>query len=159
MPKPLFNVKQNVKDTTFFAEPTTTKKTNNINNVTNLKAILRQKRSPKYMQLMRELDTGGHVHNQEQVKNIIKIIKEEFPFIEIPGMLLGYVSKCFLGKPYEVHIIDLSGEIIEHYKQGQSLPGAFEKARSIALYGNYEFVEVYTDCCRAVSADGSVSVI
>ena len=53
----------------------------------------------------------------------------------------------------------MTGEIIEHYKSGQSLPGGLEKARSIAMRGGYEFIEVYSDCCRAVSSNGSVSVI
>lgn len=31
--------------------------------------------------------------------------------------------------------------------------------RSLALYGGYAFVEVYTDCCRGVFPDGKVAVI
>ena len=79
--------------------------------------------------------------------------------MEIDGILLGLVSKCYLGKPYEVHILDMANQIIEHYKIGQPLPGGLEKARSIALRGGYEFIEVYIDCCRAVSSNGTVSVI
>ena len=29
--------------------------------------------------------------------------------------MLGIVSICYLGKPYEVHSLDITGQIIEHY--------------------------------------------
>lgn len=121
--------------------------------------LLRKKRSSQYMDAVKKLDTGGHVQNANQVNELIDNIRSEFPDIEISGILLGFVSVCYLGKPYEVHTLDLTGEIIEHYKVGQPLPNGLEKARGIALYGNYEFIEVYVDCCRAVNAQGVVSVI
>ena len=124
-----------------------------------LDRLLRQPRSKEYMNALHKLDAGGHVHNQHKVNDIIDTIKQEFPEVEITGILLGYVSICYLGKPYEVHTLDLSGGIIEHYKAGQTLPNGMEKARGIAMRGGYEFIEVYVDCCRAISANGSVSVI
>ena len=86
-------------------------------------------------------------------------LMREFPEVELSGVLLGFVSICYLGKPYEVHTLDMSGQIIEHYQSGQMLPNGMEKARSIALRGGYDFIEVYIDCCRAVSSSGAVSVI
>lgn len=124
-----------------------------------LDRLLRQPRSKEYMEAMHKLDVGGHVHNQHKVNDIINIIKSEFPEVEISGILLGYVSICYLGKPYEVHTLDVTGGIIEHYKEGQVLPNGLEKARSIAMRGGYEFIEVYVDCCRAISSNGTVSVI
>ena len=91
------------------------------------------------------MDAGGHVHNQNQVNEILNALREEFPEVEIAGILLGIVSTCYLGKPYEVHTVDITGEIIEHYKSGQVLPGGLEKARSIAIRGGYDFIEVYVD--------------
>lgn len=120
---------------------------------------MRKTRSKEYIDALHKLDAGGHVHNQNKVNDIINTIRNEFPEIEISGILLGYVSICYLGKPYEVHTLDMTGEIIEHYKMGQSLPGGLEKARSIALRGGYEFIEVYVDCCRAISSNGAVAVI
>lgn len=64
-----------------------------------------------------------------------------------------------MGKPYEVHTLDMTGSIIEHYKAGQKLPSGMEKARGIALRGGYDFIEVYVDCCRAIGPTGDVSVI
>lgn len=124
-----------------------------------LDRILRQKRSKAYMDALHKLDAGGHVHNQQKVDEILNTIRNEFPEVEISGILLGFVSICYLGKPYEVHTLDAAGGIIEHYTAGQTLPGGLEKARSIAMRGGYDFIEVYVDCCRAVSANGTVSVI
>lgn len=124
-----------------------------------LDRLLRKARSKEYMQALHKLDAGGHVHNQQKVNEIINTIRNEFPDLEISGIMLGIVSICYLGKPYEVHTLDITGQIIEHYKSGQVLPGGLEKARSIAMRGGYDFIEVYVDCCRAVSSNGSVSVI
>ncbi len=124
-----------------------------------LDRLLRKQRSKEYMDAMHKLDAGGHVHNQQKVNEIINAVKNEFPEVEIQGVLLGFVSICYLGKPYEVHTLDMTGQIIEHYKEGQPLPGGLEKARSIAMRGGYDFIEVYVDCCRAVSSTGAVSVI
>ena len=124
-----------------------------------LDRLLRKPRSKAYMDAIHKLDAGGHVHNQSKVNGIIDAIREEFPEVDISGILLGVVSICYLGKPYEVHTLDITGEIIEHYKAGQRLVGGLEKARSIAMRGGYDFVEVYVDCCRCVSSNGSVSVV
>lgn len=124
-----------------------------------LDRLFRKTRSKEYMQALHKLDAGGHVHNQHKVNEIIDTIRNEFPDLEISGIMLGIVSICYLGKTYEVHTLDITGQIIEHYKSGQVLPGGLEKARSIAMRGGYDFIEVYVDCCRAVSSNGSVSVI
>lgn len=124
-----------------------------------LDRLLRKPRSKEYIAAISRLDAGGHAHNQSKVNDIINAIRNEFPEIELNGILLGFVSVCYLGKPYEVHTLDMSGQIIEHYKSGQTLPCGLEKARGIALHGGYEFIEVYVDCCRAVSSNGAVSVI
>lgn len=124
-----------------------------------LDMLLRKSRSKEYMEAIHKLDAGGHVYNQDKVNDIISIIKNEFPEVELSGILQGYVAVCYLGEPYEVHTLDITGRIIEHYKEGQALPNGLEKARSIAMRGGYEFIEVYTDCCRAISSNGAVSVI
>ena len=119
---------------------------------------LRKPRSEKYMNALRQLDAGGHVHNKHLIEQIINVIKEELPEIDMGGYLQGYVSKCYLGDPYEVHTLDFKGNIIEHYERGRALPSGMEKARGIAITGDFEFIEVYTDCCRAIDARGRVSV-
>lgn len=124
-----------------------------------LDRLLRKARSKEYMQTLHNLDAGGHVYNQHKVNEMIDTIRNEFPDLEISGIMLGIVSICYLGKPYEVHTLNMAGQIVEHYKSGQMLPDGLEKARTIAIRGGYEFIEVYVDCCCAISSNGSVSVI
>lgn len=124
-----------------------------------LDRLLRKNRSKEYMVALSKLDVGGHVMNQQKVEEIINVIRAEFPEVELAGVLLGFVSICYLGKPYEVHTLDMTGNIIQHYKSGQSLPVGLERARGIALHGGYEYIEVYNDCLRAISSNGSVAVI
>lgn len=124
-----------------------------------LDRLLRKSRSKEYMDAIHQLDAGGHIHNQKEVNEIINTVKSEFSNVDINGILLGFVAKCYLGAPYEAHTLNLVGEIIDHYKRGETLPNGLDKAKSIAIHGGYEFIEVYTDCCRAISSNGSVSVI
>jgi hypothetical protein len=124
-----------------------------------LDRLLRRPRSKAYMDALSRLDAGGHTHNQDKVNDIINTLKNEFPEVDLYGVFLGCISVCYLGKPYEVHTLDITGSIIEHYEAGRPLPDGMEKARSIAMRGGYAFIEVYTDCCRAVSSTGTVSVI
>lgn len=160
MPRPLFRPQQTQSTVSLNTkQQTQSKKELSQQEKMKLDRILRQPRSKAYMEAMHKLDAGGHVHNANKVNDIVEVIQNEFPEIELQGILLGFVSICYLGKPYEVHTLDMTGNIIEHYKTGQPLPGGLEKARSIALRGGYDFIEVYVDCCRAVSASGRVSVI
>lgn len=158
MPKPILNSYQSQKQTQASHIMTSNLKQPQIDKLS-LDRLLRKSRSKEYMDAIHQLDAGGHVHNKKEVNEIINTIKSEFPDVNINGILLGFVAKCYLGAPYEAHTLDLVGEIIEHYKRGETLPGGLDKAKSIALHGGYDFIEVYTDCCRAISSNGSVSVI
>ena len=158
MPKPILNPYQSQKQTQANFIINSNLKQAQIDKLS-LDRLLRKSRSKEYMDAIHQLDAGGHVHNKKEVNEIINTIKSEFPDVDINGILLGFVAKCYLGAPYEAHTLDLVGEIIEHYKRGETLPGGLDKAKSIALHGGYDFIEVYTDCCRAISSNGSVSVI
>ena len=158
MPKPMLNPSQSQKQTQVSHIMTSNLKQPQIDKLS-LDRLLRKSRSKEYMDAIHQLDAGGHVHNKKEVNEIINTIKSEFPDVDINGIFLGFVAKCYLGAPYEAHTLDLVGEIIEHYKRGETLPGGLDKAKSIALHGGYDFIEVYTDCCRAISSNGSVSVI
>ena len=158
MPKPILNSFQSQNKTQASHIMTSNLKQPQIDKLS-LDRLLRKSRSKEYMDAIHQLDAGGHVHNKKEVNEIINTIKSEFPDVDINGILLGFVAKCYLGAPYEAHTLDLVGEIIEHYKRGETLPGGLDKAKSIALHGGYDFIEVYTDCCRAISSNGSVSVI
>ena len=86
---------------------------------------------------MKKLDAGGHVHNQKEVDDLIGVIVSEFPEIQIQDILLGIISKCYLGIPYEVHTLDITLNIVRHYKIGECLPDGLEKARYLAKQGTY----------------------
>lgn len=161
MPKPLLRTPQTKERTETVLSATRTENKQEAKQMDKLvlDRLLRQPRSKAYMEAMHKLDAGGHTHNHHQVAEIVNALRSEFPDLELSGVLLGYVSKCYLGKPYEVHTLDLSGQIIEHYQSGQVLPNGLEKARGLAIYGGYDFVEVYVDCCRCVSSTGAVSVV
>lgn len=162
MPKPLIkNLQQNQSNNLLSAVSSNQGQKQQAQQMDKMKLdrLLRSPRSKRYMEALNKLDAGGHTHNKNKTDEIINAIQNEFPEVEISDVLLGFVSICYLGRPYEVHTLDLSGQIIEHYKAGQVLPGGLEKARSIAMRGGYAFIEVYVDCCRAISANGSVSVI
>ena len=130
-----------------------------VNSKMKLDRYLRKKRSKAYMDAIGKLDAGGHARNDSAAREIIDALRDEFPEVRIESVLLGIVDKCYLGAPYEVHTLSLQGSIIEHYVGGAPLPGRLEAARSIAMSGSYDFIEVYSDCLRAVSPSGAVSVI
>ena len=156
MPKPMLNPYQSQKQTSHIM--TSNLKQPQIDKLS-LDRLLRKSRSKEYMDAIQQLDAGGHVHNHNKVSEIINTIKSEFPEVEMNGILLGLVAKCYLGDSYEAHTLDFIGEIIEHYKRGETLPKGLDKAKSIAIHGGYDFIEVYTDWCRAISSNGAVSVI
>lgn len=49
--------------------------------------------------------------------------------------------------------------IIRHYKSFEALPPLLERARSLALYPSYAFIEVYADKLIAVSPNGDTSMV
>ena len=124
-----------------------------------LDRLLRKPRSKEYMEAMRRLDIGSHTHNDAQRDEIIRILQEEFPEVQLGGILIGIIGKCYIGPEYDVHSFDTTGGIIHHFHKNESMPPELARARALAARGTYEFIEVYHDCCRCVSADGTVAVI
>ena len=120
---------------------------------------LRQKRSSAYLERMQRLDAGTHQQDAAGLQALLDAIVAEFPELGVDERPLGVVSRCFLGPPYEVHICDLAGGVIEHFQHWHSMPPLFERARSIAAHGAYAFIEIYVSTIRAVTADGAVSVL
>ena len=160
MPRPILNT----PNKTFFEEKLDVQKKNTTPSARVMTKVeehhlFRKKRSKEYINAMKKLDAGGHMQCQNKVNEIIDAIKNEFPEVQLHGVLIGVVSICYLGVPYEVHALDMTGEIIEHYEVGHPMPDGLESARSIAIRGGYEFIEVYHDCFRCVSSNGSVAVV
>lgn len=120
---------------------------------------LRRVRSKHYLEALSKLDAGTHHQDRTALDAVLDAISNEFPELAIDQRPLGLVSRCHLGPPYEVHICDLAGSIIEHFEGFRSMPPLFERARELAKHGRYAFVEIYADRICAVSPDGAVSVI
>jgi len=108
---------------------------------------------------MKRLDAGAHIHDRQALDKFLADIRREFPDIELQHLPLGIVARCYLGAPYEVHTLDQVGQIIDHYKRGESLPPLMERARSLSLYPGYAFVEVYVDKLIAVTEEGDTSIV
>jgi hypothetical protein len=156
MPKPLINNKLNGKLSVSIDDSK-----NKLVNKESFKKYIRQNRSKMFVDAIRKLDAGSTLDNKQAIDNLVSILQQDFPFIYSypPAGLLGIVACCYLGEDFEVHTIDFSGNIITHFRRGQSLPGKLEKARGLAQAGNYAFIEVYEDCLCAVSENGHVSMI
>ena len=89
----------------------------------------------------------------------IDAIRQELPDVSVDALPHGIVARCYLGPPHEVHTLDCSGQIIQHYKTHEGLPPLLERARSLALHPGYAFIEVYATRLIAVSATGQTALI
>ena len=119
--------------------------------------VLLQKRSKKYIQALTSLDIGTLAATQG-FSELLEKVKAEFGDLGITEYPLGIVSKCYLGHPYEVHVLDLSGtQIINHYKIGESMPAFLEKARHLARNNSYLMIEVYLTKMILIKEDGSTT--
>ncbi len=155
MPRPIFNNEQKVMQQINLNKEV---KVKTKFNPLLLERRLREKRSSKYVEMIKQLDITGSHMDQSKYQEFIDTINNEFPDIDFDNQLIGIVAQCYLGEPYEVHSLDMAGNIVVHYKMNENMPGLLNRARSLALHGGYEFIEVYIDCLCAVKADGSVTV-
>ncbi len=130
-----------------------------INNPTLVKQILRKRRSKQYLDAIQKLDAGGTLPNPKLAKEILQVIKNEFPDIAIENILLGCMAICHLGNPLEVHTIEANNPVIVHVPHNYPMGTAMEKARSLSLMTDYICVEIYSNELRAISTNGIVSVI
>jgi len=115
------------------------------------------RRSAAYLKLLASLDHGT-LPGTRGWDELLAAIQAEFGTAALADVPLGIVSKCFLGHPYEVHTLDLSGQaILAHYKTSQALPPDFEKARQLARHNAYALVEVYAHKLLLIGDDGTVT--
>jgi hypothetical protein len=117
---------------------------------------VRQRRSPAYLEALRALDSGGEIVDSARLAALREAIAAEFPDQDLP---LGWVARCYLGAPFEVHTLDPTGQIVRHFKTSEALPRGLERARGLARSGRYLFIEVHTDRLVAVGEDGGTSVL
>lgn len=116
-----------------------------------------KKRSKKYVEFISALDHKSLL-DTKGMSELMKAIQEEFGTAELTSLPLGIVSKCYLGHPYEVHTLDLSGsQIIQHYRISETMPNDFEKARGLAKHNAYALIEVYKDKLILIREDGTAT--
>ena len=119
--------------------------------------MLRQKRNPQFMQLVQQLDVGHGTMSKTELDQLISDVKQQFPVREALGSLQGIIAKCYLGREFEVHMLDMKLDVIRHYKFHEPLPPELQKARSLASTSFYEYIEVYETSLCARSRNGAVS--
>ncbi|MCI9628923.1 MAG: hypothetical protein HFJ64_06875 [Eggerthellaceae bacterium] len=125
-----------------------------------LHRALKKKRSMNYMNQLQVLDSGGQLLDPVALEQLLQEIQVNLGALDTNlGIPVGIISKCYLGDPYEVHSLDVENSVIEHYVQGQPMPGILENYRGMAMKGSYEFIEVYTTCICAVRSNGNVTLI
>ena len=110
-------------------------------------------RSRRYLDSFARLDAGTTLTPAE-LSQIVDDIRREFTerWAALP---LGLVSKCYLGHPFEVHTLAPDGDILQHFRLGEQLPGPLEGARTHSLSGLYLAVEVYVNRFVCIRPDGS----
>ena len=89
--------------------------------------------------------------------NIVNAFNNVVPLSQTSPEKIEAIHKLDAGG--HVHNQKQVEDIINHYQSGHALPNGMEKARVLAMRGGYDCIEVYTDCCRAISSNGAVSVI
>lgn len=119
---------------------------------------LREPRTRAYVQRVTSLDVGT-LHDTGAVHQLLEEISAEFPELGIEDFPQGWVSRCYLGEPFEVHVLDAAGCIVQHYRRGEALPAELERARTLALHPSYAFIEVRRDTLHCVREDGTVTCI
>jgi hypothetical protein len=116
-----------------------------------------QKRSKVYINFLTSLENID-AYKLNGYKELTDQISKEIGPLGMPTSPIGILAKCFLGTPYDVHILGLEGEIIlNHYKVSESLPPDFSKARNLAIHNQYAIVEVYKDKFVLIDADGNTT--
>ena len=146
------------QDTDFRLSPNSILTGAKVSSTVELERALRMPRSKKYLEHIKNLDIGTHHCDKTSLQELKNNIQKELPEAAM-GLLIGIVSKCYLGAPYEVHTLDFWGQIIEHYKVGESMKSDLERARTLAKHHSYKCIEVYSDRMVAIADDGLASII
>jgi hypothetical protein len=111
----------------------------------------RERRSLRFVDALRRLDPG--TGRTVEVDELVETLRSEFPLgCTVP---IGYLARCYLGDPFEVHTLDLAGRIVEHARVGEPLPVLFAPARRLALHPAYLAIEVYPDRLLCIREDGA----
>lgn len=98
---------------------------------------------------------------EELLEEIRASFQEEFESlsIEVESILHGVLAKCYIDG-CDCHAISAEGRILDHYVIGKPLPEELERGRKVYhKYPTCRCVEVYSDCCRVIATDSTVTKI
>ncbi|MBP3609728.1 MAG: hypothetical protein J6J42_05260 [Lachnospiraceae bacterium] len=98
---------------------------------------------------------------EELLEEIKASFREEFMSlpVEVESILQGVLSKCYISG-CDCHAISATGDILEHYDAKLPMPANLEKGRKVYhKFPDCRCVEVYTDCCRVIAQDSTVTKI
>lgn len=99
--------------------------------------------------------------DEELLEEIRQSFLEEFSSIGtgLKDILIGVLSRCYIGG-CDCHAISPEGKVMEHFRDNMPLPNGLQKGRALLKkYPDCKCVEVYTDCCRVISSDSTVTKI
>lgn len=114
-----------------------------------------KRRSAELLEAIAQIDTITDPATQGELAAWINERYEE----RGGGTLVGLFGHCYLGDPYIDHRMDISGNIIQHFKPADSVPGPFAAARPLARSTAYLFIEIYDDGqVVPVRPDGSSAI-
>ena len=118
---------------------------------------VRTRRSGAYLERMTKLDAGTHLESRQAFEELCAAVQAELGELSLSEFPLGLLARCYLGAPFQVHVLDLAGSIIRHVKSGEAMAPPFERARALALHPAYAFIEVFPSSMQCVRPDGAVS--
>lgn len=107
-----------------------------------------------YLHAVVRLDTGDLPRDPAALAALVATVRAQFDELAIPDYPIGLVQNCCIGRPNEVHVLDLSGGIVQHYRAREAVPERFAAARRLALHPTfraagliptYAFIEVLRD--------------
>lgn len=122
---------------------------------TELSRRRQQVRDSELLQAVKRLDTEP---SREAQMEIMEWLQKEYDE-RGGGPLIGLFSRCYLGPPYVDHMLNLLGQICEHYSSSESPEGPYVGARALARNPAYAYVEVYADgVVIPVRTDGTQAI-
>ncbi|QGF23378.1 hypothetical protein [Raineyella fluvialis] len=114
-----------------------------------------QRRSAELLEAIAQIDTITDPVTQAELAGWIQERYEE----RGGGTLIGLFGHCYLGHPYVDHRMDVAGNITQHFKMADAVPGPFAAARPLARSSAYLFIEIYDDGqVVPVRPDGSSAI-
>ena len=115
------------------------------------------RRSPQYLRALHEADLH-RCQSHLELAELVAAVRQEFDskWSQVP---IGLVAHCYLGLPFETHMLSMDGGIIEHFEHLQALPGRLDAARPYARTEQFEVIEVYPDRLVCVRADGTTMTL